>query len=129
MRYAVITSFAAGACYNYFFLPPVGHFTISDPQNILALVVFLVTSIVASRMSNRIREESTEAHNRQAELEILYRLSRALLQTDELVELTNTIPTSVAMATGAGLFCSISWMGIVYTAPVETGLHSYQPAS
>jgi two-component system sensor histidine kinase KdpD len=101
MRYAVITSFAAGACYNYFFLPPVGHFTISNPQNILALVVFLVTSIVASRMSNRIREESTEAHNRQAELEILYRLSRALLQTDELVELTNAIPTSVAMATGA----------------------------
>ncbi len=101
MRYAVITSFAAGACYNYFFLPPVGHFTVSDPQNILALFVFLGTSIFASRMSTRIREESKEARSRQAELEILYRLSRALLQTDELIQLTHSVPTSIAISTGA----------------------------
>jgi two-component system sensor histidine kinase KdpD len=101
LRYAVIISFAAGACYNYFFLPPIGHFTIADPQNFLALLVFLTTSIVASRMSDRIREESKEARARQAELEILYRLSRALLQTDELLQLTNSIPASVAAATGA----------------------------
>ncbi len=101
LRYAVITSFAAGGCYNYFFLPPVGHFIISDPQNILALIVFLITSIFASRMSDRIRQESQDARARQAELEILYRLSRALLQTDELVQLTNSIPSSVALATGA----------------------------
>ncbi len=101
LRYAIITSFAAGACYNYFFLPPVGHFTIADPQNILALVVFLLTSIFASRMSDRIRAESREARARQAELEILYRLSRALLQTDQLIQLTNSIPSAVALATGA----------------------------
>lgn len=101
LRYAIVLSFAAGLCYNYFFLPPVGHFTISDPQNILALFVFLITSIVASRMSDRIREESKQARQRQEELEILYRLSRALLQTDEIIRLTNSIPNSVANATGA----------------------------
>ena len=101
LRYAVIASFAAGGCYNFYFLPPVGHFTIADPQNVVALVTFLASSIFASRMSNRIRQESREARARQAELEILYRLSRALLQTDELVQLTNSIPSSVALATGA----------------------------
>ncbi len=101
LRYAIVTSFAAAGCYNYFFLPPIGHFTISDPQNIVALFVFLVTSVVASRMSNRIRQESMDAHARQAELEVLYRVGRALLQTEELTQLTNSIPSAVALATGA----------------------------
>ena len=101
LRFAIVTSFAAGAVYNYFFLPPVGHFTISDPQNIVALFAFLATSVFASRMSNRIRQESMDARARQAELEVLYRLGRALLQTDELVQLTNSIPSAVKLATGA----------------------------
>jgi two-component system, OmpR family, sensor histidine kinase KdpD len=101
LRYAVVTSFAAGAAYNFFFLPPIGHFTISDPQNLIALIAFLVTSVVASRMSGRIRRESADAIARQAELETLYRLSRALLETDNLLELTNSIPASVVLATDA----------------------------
>ena len=101
LRYAIVTSIAATACYNFFFLPPIGRFTVSDPQNLLALFVFLVTSVVASRLSNRIREESQQARARQVELEILYSLSRALLQTDELTRLTNSIPSAIALATGA----------------------------
>jgi two-component system sensor histidine kinase KdpD len=101
LRYAIVTSIAATLCYNFFFLPPIGQFTISDPQNVLALLVFLTTSVFASRMSDRIRVESQDARARQAELEVLYRLSRALLQTDELAKLTNSIPSAVAAATGA----------------------------
>ena len=101
LRYAIATSLVATAAYNFFFLPPVDTFTVSDPQNLLALIVFLTTAVFASRSSDRIREESFEARRRQNELEVLYRLGRALLQTDELVQLTNSIPTSVALATGA----------------------------
>jgi two-component system sensor histidine kinase KdpD len=101
LRYAIAASVAATLCYNFFFLPPVDTFTISDPENLLALMVFLITAVFASRSSDRIREESLEARNRQSELEVLYRLSRALLQTDELVHLTNSIPASVSLATGA----------------------------
>ncbi len=101
LRYAVATSIAATVCYNFFFLPPIDTLTVSDPENLLALLVFLITAIFASRSSDRIREESREAKNRQSELEVLYRLSRALLQTDELVQLTNSIPISVSLATGA----------------------------
>ena len=32
LLYAVVVSLAATACYNFYFLPPVGTFTISDPQ-------------------------------------------------------------------------------------------------
>jgi len=101
LRYAVVTSLAAAACYNFFFLPPLNTFTVADPQNSLALVVFLITSWFASRSSERIRTQTRDAQARQAELEVLYKLSRALLQADELVQLTNSIPTAVTLATGA----------------------------
>jgi two-component system sensor histidine kinase KdpD len=101
LQFAIVTSIAAAICYNFFFLPPIHTFTISDPQNLLALVVFLITSVFASRSSERIRTQTRDAQARQAELEVLYQLSRALLQADELVQLTNSIPTAVALATGA----------------------------
>lgn len=101
LRYAIISSLIATACYNFFFLPPVNTFTVSDPQNILALTVFLITSVFASRSSNRIRMESHDAKARQAELEVLYRLGRGLLQTDEIIPLTNAIPAAIEAASGA----------------------------
>ena len=100
LRLAVACSFAAAGCYNYFFLPPIGSFSVADPQNLLAIVVFLITSVVASRLAHRMRAESQHARRRQAELEVLYSLSRGLLQTDELTQMTNAIPTVVMSATG-----------------------------
>ena len=98
LRYAIVTSLAATACYNFFFLPPLHTFTVADPENFIALLVFLITSVVASRMSERIRDETRAGLVRQSELEILYSLSRSLLQTEELSLLTNSIPATVAIA-------------------------------
>src|SRR5262245_15506110 len=47
---AALASVTAMLCFNFFFLPPLGTFTIADPQNWVALVAFLVVSIVASQL-------------------------------------------------------------------------------
>jgi hypothetical protein len=52
LRVAVITSIAAMLSLNFFFLPPIGNFTISDPENWGALVAFLAVSLVASHLSS-----------------------------------------------------------------------------
>ena len=52
LRVAVMTSIAAMLSFNFFFLPPVGTWTIADPQNWVALFVFLAVSLVASRLSH-----------------------------------------------------------------------------
>ncbi len=101
LRYAVTMSLAATACYNFFFLPPVGTFVISDPQNWVALLAFLGVSVTASRLSARIREEAREARDRQREVEVLYELSRELLQTENVAELLNSTPSAVARVLGA----------------------------
>ena len=36
---------------NFFFLPPLGTFTIADPQNWVALFAFLVVAVIASNLS------------------------------------------------------------------------------
>ncbi len=96
LRYAVTISIAATTCYNFFFLPPVGTFTISDPQNWLALFAFLATAIIASRLSQRARDEAADARSRQRELEMLFRLSRdLLLQSETVTSLLSSAPAAV----------------------------------
>lgn len=101
LRYAVGISVAAAACYNYFFLPPTGTFTISDPQNWLALMAFLITAILASRLSEKARAEASDARSRQRELEILFRLSRELLQSESVSALLESAPRAVASVTSS----------------------------
>jgi two-component system, OmpR family, sensor histidine kinase KdpD len=76
---AMTATVVAVACFNFFFLPPVGTFTIADPQNWVAFVAFLATAIVASQLSGRARRREVEAGARQRDLERLYALSRSLL--------------------------------------------------
>src|SRR5260370_17495847 len=79
MAVSVAMSLVAVATFNYFFLPPIGTLTIADPQNWVALIAFLVTSITGSRLSSRIRAEADEAQPRTHRVERLYQLSLKLL--------------------------------------------------
>ena len=101
LRYAIVASVAASACFNFFFLPPVGTFTIADTQNWVALFAFLASAIIGSQLSNRIQIEARQAKARERELAMLFELSRALLQTDKVRELLEAIPECIASATHA----------------------------
>src|SRR5664279_2859076 len=71
----VVASLAGTACYNYFFLPPVGTFTVADPANWVALAAFLIASTVASRLVVKARVRADDAEARRREVEGLYDLS------------------------------------------------------
>ena len=79
LRVAVVASVASMLCFNFFFLPPVGTLTIADPQNWVALFVFLAVSLVASNLSSVARQRTTEATARRDELGRLFDLSRDVL--------------------------------------------------
>ena len=79
---AAAASVAATLAFNFFFLPPVGRFTIADPQNWVALFSFLATSLIASRLSAEAKRRALEAVDRQQDLERLYTFSRAILLID-----------------------------------------------
>lgn len=79
---SVVASLAATLCFNFFFLPPVGTFTIADPQNWVELFAFLATSLIASHLSERAKRRTIEAVSRRQDVDRLYALSRAMLSTD-----------------------------------------------
>ena len=93
---ATTASVVAMLCFNFFFLPPVGTFTIADPQNWVAFVAFLVTAIVASQLSGRARKREVDAVGRQRDLERLYALSRALLLSEPRASMSGTIARHIA---------------------------------
>jgi len=79
---ALLASIAATLAFNFFFLPPIGRFTIADPQNWIALFSFLATALIASRLSARAEQRANEAIAHQHDVERLYTFSRAILLID-----------------------------------------------
>jgi K+-sensing histidine kinase KdpD len=80
---AVTTSFVAMLALNFFFLPPIGTFTIADAQNWIALFAFLAVSLVTNNLSSIAGARTKEALARRDELGPLFDLSRdVLLITD-----------------------------------------------
>ena len=76
---ATAASVVAMLGFNFYFLPPVGTFTVEDPQNWIALFAFLVTAVTASQLSVRARRRTAEAEARRLEIERLYELVQALV--------------------------------------------------
>ncbi len=101
LRYALLMSVIATAAFNFFFLPPMGTFTIADPQNWVALFAFLVTAVVASNLAERARREAEGAKQRRREVERLYGLSQRLLASENVLELLNSLPQYVQEAFSA----------------------------
>lgn len=94
LREAIFTSLLCVFAFNYFFLPPVGTLTIADPQNWVALTAFIVSAIVASKLSAQAKSRAEEAQARRREMERLYRLSRAMLM-DEAADLDRIALTPI----------------------------------
>ena len=93
---AVATSTAAMLCLNFFFLPPVGTFTIADPHNWVALFAFVVVSLVASHLSAVARERTDEALGRRNELARLFDLSRDVLMVTESREALSALARAIS---------------------------------
>jgi two-component system sensor histidine kinase KdpD len=98
---AVVASIAAVLCLNYYFLPPIGTFTISDPENWTALVTFLITAITAGRLSTQAKRRALEVLERQQEVERLYALSRAILLIEPAESVAKQVAAHIAQTFGA----------------------------
>jgi two-component system, OmpR family, sensor histidine kinase KdpD len=81
---SLAASVAASLCYNFFFMPPVYTFTITDPTNVAAFVVFTVLAIIVSNLAGRGRTQTVTALQRVRSTESLYAFSRKLASAGTL---------------------------------------------
>jgi len=92
---AMLASVLSMLCLDYYFLPPVPAIGIEDPQNWVAWSVFLMTALVVSELSTRLKRRAFEALQRQREIERMYALSCSLMQGDTAGALAARIPEQV----------------------------------
>jgi two-component system sensor histidine kinase KdpD len=80
---AILVAGAAMLVLNFFFLPPLNTFTISDPQNWIALFAFLAVAVIASHLSAAVQARASEAIASRNEVTRLFDLTRDVLLTTE----------------------------------------------
>ena len=80
---ALAAAVAASVLLNYFFAPPLHTFTISEPENILALVVFVLIAVLVSRVVDQAARRNVEAARSNAEAETLSTLAGSLLRGEQ----------------------------------------------
>ena len=73
--YASVLSFLV---YNFFFIPPLYTFTIAEPYELLALLIFLVVAVISSALAGRVREQARIAAARMRAMRRLYEFTRRL---------------------------------------------------
>src|SRR6185312_2725921 len=81
---SLVASVAASLAYNFFFLPPIYTFTITDPTNIAAFFFFMLIAILVSNVAARVRTQADTAIGRIRMTEQLYAFSRKLAGTATL---------------------------------------------
>jgi two-component system, OmpR family, sensor histidine kinase KdpD len=77
-RAAVIASFASFAAYNFFFIEPIYTFTVAQPQELFALLIFLAVAVLIGSLAGRVRDQRESVAKIAEATQSLYDYSRKL---------------------------------------------------
>lgn len=91
LRASVVASVLSVLAYDFFFVDPVHTFSIASPQDVLALVTFLIVAIITSNLTGRIRDYAEATRRREARTGALYNLSRAIAQASGIRSVTDAV--------------------------------------
>src|SRR6267378_3784750 len=69
---AVFASIGAFLVFDWFFVQPLHQFTVSDPEEWVSLLFFLLTATVTGQLAAAQRQRAREAHYREREAVVLY---------------------------------------------------------
>src|SRR4051812_46029365 len=72
MRPAIYASMLSFLSYNFFFIEPLHTFQITQPHELLALIIFLIVAIVTSALAGRVRDQARAANERARSMRRLY---------------------------------------------------------
>jgi two-component system sensor histidine kinase KdpD len=75
---AIVASVLAFLTFDWFFVPPEHTFTVSDPQEWVSLLLFLVTAVITGELAADQRRRASEAAQREREAILLFDVLRLL---------------------------------------------------
>jgi two-component system sensor histidine kinase KdpD len=101
---AILAALWSSLLVNYFSTPPVGNLTISDPQNFLALLVFVGVSAAVAVVVDLSARRSKEAARARAEATTLGDLTRGAAGSEDTVQALLQQALGVFQVRGTALF-------------------------
>lgn len=101
---AILAALWSSLLVNYFSTPPVGNLTISDPQNLLALLVFVGVSAAVAVVVDLSARRSKEAARARAEATTLSDLARNAAGSDDMLHALLEQSLGVFQVRGAAVF-------------------------
>jgi two-component system, OmpR family, sensor histidine kinase KdpD len=84
---SAFVSVIADLCLNFFFAPPLFSFRVSDSSDLWALIAFLFTGLVITRLTTKVRREMERSELHRREVKLLYELSQRLFALDPRKEM------------------------------------------
>lgn len=83
------------ATFEFFFLPPYQTFSLAGTEQWIAMLAFVASCLIVSRVAERARRQTKEARQRQADVERLYAMSQELMLRGDPEELFRDLPRLV----------------------------------
>jgi two-component system sensor histidine kinase KdpD len=93
---SIVASILGLLVYDFFFVAPVYTFTVTKPQDVVSLAVYLIVGILTSQLTARIRDQAEAARQREARTSSLYDLSRRLAGAVGLEDLIPVVVRQVS---------------------------------
>ena len=93
---SIMAAVASLLVYDFFFVEPLYTFTVTKPQDVLSLFVFLVVGVLTSNLMTRIRDQAATARRREMRTAALYAFSRQLAAAVGIDDLLPMIVQHVA---------------------------------
>jgi len=89
IRSSILAAVLSFLTYDFFFIPPIYTFTIAEPQEFFALIIFLIVAIMTGWLAGRARDQARIARENAQTTQSLFELSRRLsgaVELDQILE-------------------------------------------
>ena len=105
---AVTASVCAFLLYDFFFVPPVGTFTVRGPSELLELAVLLAVALVTGQLAASLRRTRASSEAMAAESRALYELATAALRSAEVTSALALLCRRASAIPGVDLFSLVA---------------------
>ncbi len=92
---SIYLAVVASLLFDYCFLEPLHSFGLTGLQSALAMVAFIVSCVIVSRVAERARRQTLQAERRREDVERLYSLSQEMMLHEDAAGLIREIPRLV----------------------------------
>jgi two-component system, OmpR family, sensor histidine kinase KdpD len=110
---AVLAAVASSLLLNWFFTPPLHHWTIDSPQNLLALLLFVTVAVTVSSIVHLAARRATLAERSRAESTALLGLARSVLSGhDTAADILDHLAEELAVGVELQEFTGGHWVRV-----------------